>query len=287
MDSVPGGQWRPLTPLMRALLLVAAGLVLLAGVQLLVFSGRTDEYFAWTIEPPLTAAALGAAYWASAALQIAAARAHWWAHSRIAVPGVLVFTALTLAVTLAHLNRFHMSADFAAATRAVTWAWLGVYTVVPMVMGLLWVAQARAAGADPPRGPGLAGWLRAVVAGQAALLAVVGMALMAMPGSADWWPWQLTPLTARAIGAWCIGLAVVAGQALLENDSARVRPAAWAYVVLPVLEAYALVRYRESIDPGPAIWVFASFLCSAAVVGAAALAAVGGRRTSHSRDYGR
>ena len=255
---------------MRGLLLLAAMLVLLAGVQLLVFADRTDQYFAWTIDPPLTAASLGAAYWASAALQISAARVRWWVHGRIAVPGVLVFTALTLVVTIVHLERFHLTAE-SAATRAVTWAWLAVYAVVPVAMVVLWVEQARVAGADPPRGAALATWLRALVLVQFGVLLLVGAVLLVRPESADWWPWPLTPLTGRAIGAWCIGLAVVAGQALLENDRVRVRPAAWAYLVLPVLQTYALVRYRTSIDPGPAIWCYAAFLASAVVVGAAAL----------------
>jgi hypothetical protein len=50
---------------MRWLLLTAAALVLLAGLQLFVFTERTDTYFAWTIINPLAAAFLGAAYWAS------------------------------------------------------------------------------------------------------------------------------------------------------------------------------------------------------------------------------
>lgn len=44
------------------MLLVSGFLVFLAGVQLFVFSERTDEYFAWTIQPPVGAALLGAGY---------------------------------------------------------------------------------------------------------------------------------------------------------------------------------------------------------------------------------
>ena len=49
---------RELQPGMRALLWVAGVLVLLAGVQLLFFTERTATHFAWTIQPPLTAATL-------------------------------------------------------------------------------------------------------------------------------------------------------------------------------------------------------------------------------------
>ena len=52
----------PVAPAVRIVLLVAAALVFLAGVQLFVFPLRTDEYFAWTIASPMTAVFLGAAY---------------------------------------------------------------------------------------------------------------------------------------------------------------------------------------------------------------------------------
>ena len=64
--SLPAGAaLRPVVPGMRRLLLAAAVLVLLAGLQLFVFTGRTDSFFAFTIANPLAAAFLGAAYWAA------------------------------------------------------------------------------------------------------------------------------------------------------------------------------------------------------------------------------
>ena len=59
---------------MRVLLVVAAVLVFLAGLQLTVFPTRTAEWFAWTIDVPMTAVFLGAAYWSSAVLEVAGAR---------------------------------------------------------------------------------------------------------------------------------------------------------------------------------------------------------------------
>jgi hypothetical protein len=58
----------PLTPAMRRLLLVAALLVFLAGLQLFVFPLRTADWFAWTVDSHMTAVFLGAAYWSSAVL---------------------------------------------------------------------------------------------------------------------------------------------------------------------------------------------------------------------------
>ena len=45
-----------------------------AGVPLLFLTTRTDHWFAWTIQPSLTACFLGSAYWASCVLELRAAR---------------------------------------------------------------------------------------------------------------------------------------------------------------------------------------------------------------------
>src|SRR5260370_24882976 len=82
----------------------------------------------------------------------AAARQGSWQRARIAVPGVLAFTTLTLAVTLVHLDKFHLGAA-SALTRAVTWGWLAIYAGVPPVLAFLWWRQARAVAATVPACP--------------------------------------------------------------------------------------------------------------------------------------
>ena len=90
---------------MRVILVVAAGLVFLAGLQLTVFPLRTADWFAWTIDVPMTAVFLGAAYWSSAVLEVAGARSAGWGRARLTVWTVLVFTSLTLVVTLSTSTR--------------------------------------------------------------------------------------------------------------------------------------------------------------------------------------
>jgi hypothetical protein len=77
---------RTVVPLMRVALLLGAFLVTLAGIQLYVLSGHTDRYFAWTIAVSLTAAFLGAFYWASVPLALLAGLRGVWVDAR---PGVL------------------------------------------------------------------------------------------------------------------------------------------------------------------------------------------------------
>src|SRR5262249_26292615 len=150
---------KPLVPGMRWLLFTATVLVFLAGFQLFVFTEHTATYFAWTIVNPLGAAFLGAAYWAAVAIAALAGRPALWANARVAVPAVLAFTVLTLIATLLHLDKFHLGARFAAGTRFVTWAWIAIYVLVPLLMLIILVSQARVPGSAPPRSAPLPRWL--------------------------------------------------------------------------------------------------------------------------------
>ena len=265
---------RPLAPGMRRLLFAASVLVLLAGIQLFVFTGRTDHFFAFTITNPLAAAFLGAAYWAAVAIEALAGRQALWANARIAVPAVLVFTILTLAVTLTHLGQLHLGGRFAAGTQIVTVAWIAIYVLVPVLMLILLVVQARIPGADPPRSAGLPAWLYAVLAAQAIVLLGLGIALFAAPAqTALLWPWKLTPMMAQATGAWLISLGVAAGHALLERDARRLRPAAVGNILLVVLLSIALARYPHQYEwrsaSGIAYLIFLVTMLLTGVVGLA------------------
>ncbi len=267
---------------MRALLVVAGVLVVLAGVQLFVFALRTDRWFAWTIDPPMTAVFLGASYWAAAVFEWSAARSRTWAGARISVPSVFVFTSLTLVVTLVHLEAFHLGPEFAASTRAVTWAWIVIYAVVPVLMLVVWVRQVGVVGVDPPATARLAPVLRIVVAVQAAVFLVAGAWLLIDPVSADeWWPWSISALTGRAIGAWVLALGVAAAHAVVEDDRVRVRPAAWADVAFAGLQGVALARHGGDLDWGrSASWIYVAVLVAMAGIGVATLAPRGSLRSS-------
>ncbi len=247
MTGPAGGAGAAVARPVRVLLLVAAVLVFLAGVQLFVFPSRTDEYFAWTIPSPMTAVFLGASYWSAVALELSAARAERWAEARIAVPAVFVFTVITMVVTLVHLDVFHLDGDLPAPTRAVTWAWLGVYLVVPVLLVVATVAQRRLSTEVPPPG-GLPAPVRATLVALAVVLLGLGGALLAVPGWADAaWPWPVAPLAARAIGAWLVGLGVAVVHALLLDDRPSLRPLARTGVLFGVLQAVALVRHGDEL----------------------------------------
>src|SRR5213079_551358 len=182
---------RPVIEPMRWLLYAASSLVFLAGLQLSLLTEQTDTYFAWTIAPPLTAAFLGAAYWAAVPVELIAARQKIWARARVAVPAIWLFTTLTLVATLLHFGKFHFSSPIASAQGAA-WFWLAIYAGVPVAMLIIWMLQLRAPGGDPPRGPPAPMWMRIAVLAQGAGMLAVGVGLFLAPDVVkQMWPWFL------------------------------------------------------------------------------------------------
>ena len=264
---------RELLPAMRGLLVAFSLLTAMAVVALLVLSDRTAESFAWTILPPVTAAFLGAGYAAGFTLVVLSLRDPVWAHSRVPVLTILVFTVLTLAATLLHVDRFHFQDEFAAApflARAAAWWWTGVYVVIPLAMAVVLVLQERAPGTDPPRRHPVPPVLRAALGIESALLLAVGAAVSLVPSTADpLWPWTLTPLTARVVGAWLIAFGVATALAALAGDLERLRTAAVAYTVFGVLVLAVVLLHRDDVAwDRPVAWVFLAVTAAVALTGA-------------------
>ena len=134
--------------------------------------------------------------------------------------------------------------------------------------------RAPATGATLPSG------LRAVLAVQGLVMVGVGVALFVAPTDADsLWPWKLTPLTARAIGAFVTGFGAAALHALIENRLERFEGAALAYTLLGVLELIGAGRYTETFD-GDSVetCAYVAFLASVVAVGLWGAVAVRARR---------
>lgn len=246
-----------LLPSMRVLLYVAALLVFLAGLQLFLFPRHTATWFAWTIDPPMTAVFLGAAYWSSAVLEIGGARSITWQRARLSIWPVFVFTTLTLVVMLVHVDRFHLGPAHPLTARLAAWGWLAIYVVVPVAMVLISVLQARAA-TPVTATPGgtrsrtdLPAPVRHLLEALAAILLALGAALLAVPlRAAAWWPWDLTALTGRAVGAWLVGLGWAAAYTRLRGRRRTVGAVGATAVTFVLLQLIALLRHGGDLDWG-------------------------------------
>lgn len=230
-----------MTQTLRAIFTGFAGLALIAGFLLFVGASETDDWFSWTIEPPLSAAALGAFYWAAFALLVAASRSPTWSGARPVAYPVLAIAAVLLAITLVHLDRFDMDSLFGVF-------WLCAYIVAPTLL-IYGIAVTRRSGSRTEEaGTTLEAPLRAALWVEgAAMLLVAGVMLLAPDAAADFWPWALTPLTSRALGAFTLGVALVALFVARENRLVVFAETAIAYLALAVLQALAVGIHSDDL----------------------------------------
>jgi hypothetical protein len=107
----------------------------------------------------------------------------------------------------------------------------------------------------------------------------LGIGLFVAPVQAGelFWPWKLTALTGRAIGAWLIGIGTAAAHIAYEKDWWRGEVGALAFWVFGALELVTLARfatdrYQVEGEPvldwsDPILWAYLLFLISIVAVG--------------------
>lgn len=184
---------RPYTRVVAAIVLP---FLVVAWVLLYLLPNDTDTLFAWTIVPSLTAMLLAAAYAGGVWFFVSVLRSRRWHRVKYGFPAVLVFAALLAAATLLHWDRFHFG-----HVSFVTWATLYFTTPVLVAVAIVLNWRADPSTADErdyriPLAP------RLMVAGVGAVSLVCGLVIFVVPGIvAGAWAWELTPLTARVVGA--------------------------------------------------------------------------------------
>ncbi len=245
---------------------------LVAAVFLLVvLPGGTEQHFAWTIQPPVTAMFLGAAYAGGIWFFVQVAVQRQWHRVRHGFPAVLVFSSLVSASTFLHWDRFHFG-----HVSFVTWVVL--YATTPVLV-LLTIIANHGEDEGAPEGGDVdvpAPW-RFSLALVGAAASVTGLVLFAVPQLLiGTWAWEVTPLTARIVGAvltlpgmvnvwmlrdarWsafrqvfqaqlvslaCIVLALVVRSGDLEWE----RPSAWLFTVGIVVSAAVYVAFYVAME---------------------------------------
>lgn len=225
----------PLTRFVSAFVLpflLAAFLILFVSPQ------PTGRLFAWDINPRMTAAYMGAGYLGGAYLLSRAAIGSRWHRVAAGFPPVAAFTTALLLVTIIHWDRFEL-------THIPFLIWLILYIVTPVLILPAWVRN-RATDPEKPEPrdalvPPLARWALAVLG---VILLVFALVTFANPAlSMQIWPWALTPLTARVLGAWAALLGV--GGLFISREQ---RWSAWRIGVQSILLWHSLVLLAAVIN---------------------------------------
>jgi hypothetical protein len=193
--AAPTGEDRIL-PYTRVVGAIIVPFLVAAVVLLYPLADRTDELFAWTILPPLTAMVLGSAYGGGIWFFVNVVRAERWHAVRRGFPAVLVFATLLAVATFVHWDRFHHG-------HLTFIVWVTLYATTPfLVLAAMVVNRRQDPGLPEARDGTLPVWMRALLALIGVCALVCGLCLFIVPSlGIELWAWKLTPLTARVCGA--------------------------------------------------------------------------------------
>jgi hypothetical protein len=247
-------------PLTRGVAYFIVPFLLVAFVVLYPVPTDTGRLFAWQIKPTLTAMVLASAYLGGAYFFLRAGSARSWQTIKAGFPPVTAFATLLGIATILHWNKF-------LHTHVAFWLWAGLYFATPFLVFLVWW---RNRGSDPAPVPDevllprVTAWIVGTVGGLAAL---TGALLFLLPGRLlRIWPWMLTPLTARVLGAvFCLGSAALGAPLDRRWRSARL-PFEVAGLMLTLMVVAGLRARHEFSVHNALTWLLAVCFAGTLVV---------------------
>ena len=249
-------------PYTRVVAYVIIPFLVVGAFLLLVLPGGTEQHFSWTINPPVTAMLLGSAYAGGIWFFVQVATQRHWHRVRHGFPAVLVFASLLAAATFLHWDRFHFG-----HVSFITWVVLYVTTPVLVVIAI--VLELReddgAPEADELTIPGPWRYLLALVG---AVASVTGLVLFAVPSLLiGVWAWEVTPLTARIVGAVLTLPGMVNIWMLWDSRWSAFRRVFQAQLVSLACIVLAIVmRFGDLEWERPAAWLFTIGIAVSAAV---------------------
>lgn len=252
--------------------------LLVALVLLYLLPERTDRLFAWTIDPPITAMFLGSAYVGGIWFFTQVVRLRRWHRVQYGFPAVVLFATLLGLATVLHWDRFHHG-----HVSFVAWAVLYVTTPFLALVALL-LNRSADPGVPEDHDRRVPQPVRLVLGVAGIVALVAGLVLFAVPSvGIELWAWELTPLTARVVGA-VLTLPGAVDVWLLVDD--RWSSFRWMFqsqlASLALINAAWIVERDELLWDRPLAWLFAGGVAAALVVYAGLYAWL--ERPSHVRS---
>jgi hypothetical protein len=259
-------------PVTRALAFAIVPILTVAFVMLWVFPANTGQLFSWPVKPEMTAMMLGATYLGGAWFFGRVVMARAWHTVGLGFLPVATFAGILGIATLLHWTAFtpgHPS--------FILWAIL--YLTLPLVIPLVWWRnRAHDPGWTAESGAPVAGPVRWLAGGLGVLLTAVSIVLVVVPDALiGSWPWALSPLTGRVLGAMFALSGFVGVEIAIDRrpGAARAIVQAQAMAIGGIL--LGLVRAADDVSwTAPTAWLFAGGMIAVLVVNA--LAAYGGPR---------
>lgn len=226
--------------------------LVVAFVILYIFPEDTEKLFAWKIQPPMSAMMLGAAYAGGIYFFSRLLMSREWHKVKVGFPPVITFASLLGIATLLHWDKFtHNHISF--------YAWAGLYFTTPFIVLIVWLRNRTKDPLTPATNETLLPkTIRNVFGIVGGLTLAIALLLFLRP---DWmilvWPWSLTPLTARVVGAMfalpgLVGLGIAMDQ---RWSSARIILQSQSASILLILIA-AVLNWSAFDTLKPSTWLF-------------------------------
>lgn len=187
-------------PYTRGLALFILPFLLEAWVILYLFPGHTAQLWAWPIPTTMTSMVLASAYLGGAYFFFRVLREQQWHRISTGFLAVTAFASLLGIATILHWDKFaHGNVAFSL--------WAALYFIAPFLVIGAWLGNRRHAAPATGSAVMLRPAERFIIAGVGVLALVQGIVMFVAPNVViDLWPWPLTPLTCRVIGAtFCLG----------------------------------------------------------------------------------
>jgi hypothetical protein len=252
-------------PEARWLAILIIPFLVVASILLYLWPNDTDKLFAWTIKPAMTPMMLAAAYLGGIYFFTRAALSKRWHLVNLGFLPVTAFAALLGIATLLHWDRFnHSHISF--------FTWAALYFTTPFLVFAVWL---RNRGTDPgtaePNEVIIPQVIRLFIGVVGVSTLAVSVLLFLQPAlMIRLWPWTLTPLTARVVGAMFALPGVVGLGIALEQrwSAARIILESQAFSIVMILIATARA-WSDFEQSNPITWLFVgglSFLLVALAV---------------------
>lgn len=167
-----------------------------AFIILFIFPHQTEMLFAWKIQPSMSAMMLGSAYAGGIYFFTGVLRSKQWHHVKAGFLPVITFASLLGIATILHWDKFnHSHVSF--------FAWAGLYFTTPFIVCLVWLRnRTQDTGKIGDKDTIIPHMARLIMGIFGAITLTVSLFLFLQPGMIiSLWPWTLTPLTARVMGA--------------------------------------------------------------------------------------
>lgn len=241
-------------PETRWLAVLIIPFLVVAFIILYFWPHDTDKLFAWTIKPAMTPMMLAAAYGGGIYFFTRVVLAKRWHLVKLGFLPVTAFATLLGIATLLHWDRFnHSHISF--------FTWTALYFTTPFLVFAVWLRNRMT---DPetaePDEVLIPQVIRLFIAVIGVITLAVSLLLFLQPAlMIRLWPWMLTPLTARVVGA-MFALPGVVGLGIAREQrwsAARIILEAQGFSLVMILIATARA-WSDFEQSNPLTWLFVS-----------------------------